>query len=297
MEAKLTTIGRGKRRSTSGHIVLQEFIKPLLSKDEGLTPHEVLVRLSDVSTRQGSRIQIAQLSEINVRRALFEMFKQEEVQREDCCGPSKGKSHKYFALECTSQQDQRLTPDVRALEFAFGDASEQETERVRTAVRTSAQHEEEALYADSNNAHAAHDTSQPDAAPTFDQTLERGELAILAYAQSLKLRMDQAKVEISDIESRKLQGETEASVLDGQTKEQKAREVESLAKAERLRKEAQEAEAVAADSHQRAVESAKEAEDKRKGCDGHDRDIDNARKGLAVMEEQLKKAKEKLGIE
>ena len=277
--------------------MLQEFIKPLLSKDEGLTPHDVFLRLLEDSTRPGSRIQSAQLSEINVRRALLEMLKQEEVRREDSCGPSKGKTHQYFALDSTSQQHQRSTPDVRALESALGNTSEQESEPARTTARTSTQDEREALDADSNDAHSVQDTRQSDATPTFEQTLERGELAILAYAQSLKLQMDQAKVWISDSESRKLRCESEASVLDGQTKEHKARETESLEKAERLRKEAKEAEAMAADLHQRAVESAKKADDKRTDCDGHDRSIGDARKGLAVMEEQLKKAKEKLGIE
>lgn len=225
------------------------------------------------------------------------MLKQEEVRREDSCGPSKGKTHQYFAFDCTSQQHQRPTPDVRALESAMGNTSEQESEPSRTAARISTQDEGEALYTDSNDAHSVQDTRQSNATPTFEQTLERGELAILAYAQSLKLQMDQAKAGMSHSESQKLQGKSEALVLDGQTKEHKAREAESLAKAERFRKEAQEAEAAAADAHQRAAESAKEADDKRKSCDGHDRDIDDARKGLAVMEEQLKKAKEKLGIE
>jgi hypothetical protein len=87
-------------------------------------------------------------------------------------------------LECASQQDQHPTPDVRALESAFGEISEQDTERADPSIQTFTRKEGQEPSTGSSDVRATQNPRERDDASLSEKTSGIEYLPFLEFAQS-----------------------------------------------------------------------------------------------------------------
>jgi hypothetical protein len=193
----------------------------------------------------------------------------------------------------SGERNQILTPDLGAHEISGNEAVVQDISRPDLLGEMSTEPE---AAVDTSDRPGSQQLQERTVAHCEEKTPDSNDMELLRIARGLKIQLEEATNDISTLESRQQQAQSQCFVLESQVKEQESKKAELLVKAQRLREEALEAESQAADCQKRADTLDKEVDGKRKDHDECEVIVVAARKKIIEIAEQLQSIKVELKI-
>lgn len=183
-----------------------------------------------------------------------------------------------------AQRNQSHTFVAQTLSSAIGETGEQEADPIVSSEHRSMNQE---LAASSGDSRITEDSQE---------RRDAHDLELLRMARASKKRFEVIKSELSERDTLMRQAEGAKSELESQATKEEAEEQEFFERARRLRTEALEVEALAAERHQSVLRLRNEAGDRKREQESHAAQLVQTREKLAKIAEETRKANAKLGL-